>query len=231
MSKPTRERRLTPSGAAAWYVLTIDPEFLASLPAPVQDGTLAYPLAQRAIGFQARMRKRLLIVWCVALVAVAVAVAVEGSSLALGCLLVGAVVVGMTVMTLVYQVSVRGMVYEADRMIAAMLGTDAMMAFIDYRRANPPDYSELSWKWRFLNRLRPAPDERAKRLLLSGSRVAPGGFTPSPPRQELTRRVGDNPERMSDLSRGGESDKLAADRSVSPRLLPATETTSLCVSA
>jgi hypothetical protein len=171
VSKPARERQLTPSRAAVWHVLTIDPERLASLPTPVQDVVLAYPLVQLALGFQARLRKRNQIArWSViALGVVSGTAAATRSLLLLGCVAVGVFAVVVAVMTIVHLVTVRGLIYESDNKTAAMLGTDAMMAFIDYRRTNPPDYSEFSWVRRFLARSLPTPDERAKRL--SPSRV------------------------------------------------------------
>jgi hypothetical protein len=161
LSKPASDRRLTPFHAARSYALTIDPEHLASLPAAVQEVTLAYPLVQLAIGVQVRMRKRIRIAtWVVFVPAIAVAMASPWP----GYLSVAALAVTLAAATIVMLIAVRALTYETDKKVAAMLGADVVMASLDYRRANPPDYRELTWVRRFFLRWRPTPDERASRL-------------------------------------------------------------------
>ncbi len=149
---------LLPSGSQP--VLTVDPPRLAGLPGEVWPVALAHPLAQLALG-QPRRRKRRT-TWAALLTAVlAVAAVVALSWPPPAGAWAAAVALAVAVSVLTDLVTIRSFLYEADRKVAEVLGTDKTTAFLRHLQALSP--AVPGWAG-VAARALPSPAHRASRL-------------------------------------------------------------------
>jgi Zn-dependent protease with chaperone function len=151
-----RSAALLPGGPLP--VLTVDPQRLAGLPAPVARACLAHPIAQFALG-QPRRRKNRTTLAAVLAGGLAIA-ALAALSWPLPAW-AAAIALAVCAAVLVDLFTIRCFLYEADRRVTDVLGAGATAAFLEHLRAQPP---QLTGWVSVAARTLPSPSRRARKL-------------------------------------------------------------------